>query len=101
MRRKPLKSLDLILSLLPMVRQAAMRLKPLITLNLILSLSKDEDTFSGFFSILLKQSVSDMSEDRSCCHPGRAQALSGIVTGETHISLRSRLALRLAGMTKR
>jgi hypothetical protein len=30
-----------------------MRLKPLKRLDLILSLSKDEDTFSGFFSILL------------------------------------------------
>jgi hypothetical protein len=31
-----------------------MRFKPLKRLDLILSLSKDEDTFSGFFSILLK-----------------------------------------------
>jgi hypothetical protein len=30
-----------------------MRFKPLKRLGLILSLSKDEDTFSGFFSILL------------------------------------------------
>jgi hypothetical protein len=32
-----------------------MRFKPLKRLGLILSLSKDEDTFSGFFSILLGQ----------------------------------------------
>jgi hypothetical protein len=31
-----------------------MRFKPLKRLDLILSLSKDEDTFSGFFSILLE-----------------------------------------------
>jgi hypothetical protein len=30
-----------------------MRFKPLKSLGLILSLSKDEDAFSGFFSILL------------------------------------------------
>jgi hypothetical protein len=30
-----------------------MRFKPLKRLDLILSLSKDEDTFSGFFSILV------------------------------------------------
>jgi hypothetical protein len=30
------------------------RFKPLKRLDLILSLSKDEDTFSGFFSFLLK-----------------------------------------------
>ncbi len=30
-----------------------MRLKPLKRLDIILSLSQDEDTFSGFFSILL------------------------------------------------
>ena len=32
------------------------RLKPLKRLDLILSLSKDEDTFSGFFNILLGRS---------------------------------------------
>jgi hypothetical protein len=37
----------------PMVRKLTMRFKPLKRLDLILSLSKDEDTFSGFFSILL------------------------------------------------
>jgi hypothetical protein len=34
-----------------------MRFKPLKRLDLILSLSKDEDTFSGFFSILLKDAA--------------------------------------------
>jgi hypothetical protein len=35
-----------------------MRFRPLKRLDLILSLSKDEDTFSGFFSILLEQASS-------------------------------------------
>jgi hypothetical protein len=34
-----------------------MRFKPLKRLDLILSLSKDEDTFSGFFSSLLKAPI--------------------------------------------
>jgi hypothetical protein len=39
--------------MLPMVRQDHHEVKPLKRLDLILSLSKDDDTFSGFFSILL------------------------------------------------
>jgi hypothetical protein len=38
---------------LPNRDKLTMRFKPLKSLDLILSLSKDEDTFSGFFSILL------------------------------------------------
>jgi hypothetical protein len=37
-----------------------MRFKSLKSLDLILSLSKDEDTFSGFFSILLVVNLSSI-----------------------------------------